>query len=549
MTMARGLRRGARAACGALMMAVGLGFVPGAASAVPPGDVIPPVLRCAELKTDFGIPGAPTHVTAATPVAADPQQGTPAHCLVEGFVEPAVRFQLKLPTDTFTGRYVQYGCGGLCGMFFEAPFPDCGVPHGGDAAVAVTDDGHQGTGPIPVVDGTWAQDNRAARDDFAFRAPHVVSLAARRIIAAYYGSPPKRSYFTGCSTGGREGLLLAQRYPHDFDGIIAGAPVNYFSAIAVFQAWLARSNTDPTGAAIITSAKLPALHNAVVAACDRIDGLADGQIDDPRACRFDPGTVQCAPGTDQPSCLTPAQVSAARKIYAGPTDANGRRLYPGGDTLGSELAWDGWIVPLPGLDSFAALLADNYLRYMGYPIGTPHSSLAKFEFTAREFHRLTPEGLRANAMSLDLREFRRSGGKLILYHGWADMAVPPAATLDYYQRLWQRNGGMRETQEWARLFMIPTLYHCADGDRLTAIDPFRELIAWVERGAAPERIIATGTNAQGQPRSRPVFPYPLRAVYDGTGSIDDASNFVPARPPVPPRDTVDWVGTYLHGVG
>jgi hypothetical protein len=400
------------------------------------------------------------------------------------------------------------------------------------------------------MDGTWAANNQAARDDFFFRAPHVLSLAAKRIIAAYYGAPPKWSYFSGCSTGGREGLLLAQRYPDDFDGIIAGAPANYMSPLVIYQAWLARANTDAQGAPIITSEKLPALHSAVVAACDRLDGLVDGQIDEPRACRFDPGTLRCPAGLDRPDCLTAAQVSAARKLYAGPADAAGHRLYPGEQTRGSELAWDGWVVPTPGIGLAAALLADNYLRYIGYPIGTPHSSLASFQFTLREFHRLTPEGLKVNAMSLDLERYRRSGGKLILWHGWADQAIPPAGTLDYYHRLTEHSGGLRATQQWARLFMVPAMYHCAGGYGLGEFDPFRQLISWVERGTAPNRVIASQHDDAGNlVRSRPVFPYPLRPRYDGTGSIDDASNFVPAPPLVPPHDAVRWAGTYLYRLG
>lgn len=538
------MRRKVFSAFSALTVAVlGLGLAPNG-TAAETASAIRPVRHCAELVKDFDIPGAAAHVTAATVVSA--AAGEPEHCDVRGYVEPAVQFQLRLPTAAFTGRYLQYGCGGFCGMISAAPFPDCGGPQGGDLAVAVTNDGH--VGALPAGDGAWAN-NQAARDDWFYRAPHVLSLAAKQIIATYYGSPPKHSYFSSCSNGGREALLLAQRYPNDFDGIIAGAPAHYLGPLfGVYQTWLARTNTAANGAPIITSAKLPALHDAVVATCDGLDGLVDGQIDDPRDCRFDPVTLLCPTGTDQPSCLTPAQVDAARKLYAGPTDADGRRLYPGGQTRGSELAWDTWFVPSPdGGGSPAGVLADSYLKYVGYPVGTPHSSVADFEFTIREFDRLTPEGVKGNALSLDLGEFRRSGAKLIIWHGWDDQAIPATGTLDYYQRLWQRNGGLRETQEWARVFMIPTMAHCVGGYRLTNFDPLGELVSWVERGTAPDRIIATARDAQGTVlRSRPVFPYPVRAKYDGAGSIDDASNFVPAAPVSPPEDTIRWVGADLY---
>jgi hypothetical protein len=516
------------------------------------GSHIAPVRDCAGLAAEYTIPGTTVHVTTATPVAADPATASPAYCDVQGFVEQAVRFQLKLPTATYSGRYVQYGCDGLCGLLRPRDFPRCG-PTGTDFAVAVTDDGHEGAVPpqtppfVAILDGTWAANNQAARDDYFFRAPHVVSLAAKRIIAAYYGAPPATSYFNGCSTGGREGLLLAQRYPHDFDGIVAGAPANIMGPlVGLYFAWLARTNIGPDGSPVLTFHELPALHSAVLAACDGLDGLADGQIDDPRACRFDPARIQCPPGTAQPTCLTPAQVAVARKLYDGPRDAAGHRLYPGWESYGSELAWEGSAVPYRDGGFTIAPLPDNYLRYVGYPIGTPSSSVAGIQFTKQELDRLTPEGVKGNALSLDLHEFREAGGKLILWHGWADQSIPTVGTADYYQRLWQAGGGLRQTQQWARLFLVPTKYHCElGGELLSTFDPFPALVGWVEHGQAPESIVATGTNPAGGTRSRPVFPYPLRARYDGSGSVDDASNFVPAPPLVAPH-TVDWLGTYLY---
>jgi feruloyl esterase len=525
----------------------GLGGPPSPAQAASEGT-IRPVRGCATLVGDFRLPSGVAHVTSATPVPATATE--PAHCDVRGYVDQAIRFQLRLPTDTFTGRYLQYGCGGFCGQLDTPAFPACGGRPGADLAVAATDDGHVGTGILANLDGRWAADNQAARDDWFFRAPHVVSQASKRLITAYYGTPPRRSYFTGCSNGGREGLLLAQRYPTDFDGIIAGAPAFPIAALAgVYETWNARVNTAADGTSILTGDKLPALHGAVIAACDGLDGLVDGQLADPRACRFDPGAIACPAGVDRPDCLTPAQVDTTRKLYAGPTDSRGRRLYPGGEPYGSELAWFAWVVPVPELGgSIAAQLGDNYLRYIGYPIGTPHSSLAEFRFTVAEFHRLTAEGAKGNAMSLDLTRFRRAGGKLIIWHGWADSAIPPAGTLDYYQRLWQRDGGIRQTQQYARVFMVPTMYHCADGSALTEFDPLPELLRWVEHGTAPDRVIAVGrTEPQGPVvRSRPVFPYPLQARYDGTGSTDDATNFVPAPPTTRPNDILDWVGATLY---
>ncbi|MFC4080370.1 tannase/feruloyl esterase family alpha/beta hydrolase [Amycolatopsis samaneae] len=509
-----------------------------------------PVRSCAQLPGDHALPGAATHVTQATVVAATKNQ--PEHCDVRGYIEPAVRFVLKLPTKTYAGRYLQYGCGGFCGVLADPPVVGCGPPHGGDMAVAATDDGHvgKGEGPEAVTDGTWGAHDQAARDDFAFRAPHVVSRAAKHLIGLFYGAPPHRSYFTGCSDGGREALLLAQRYPTDFDGIVAGAPAaDWDPLIGVFQTWLARANTGADGKPILTTAKLPPLHAAALAGCDRADGLADGQIDEPRECRFDPAVLRC-PGADRPDCLTPAQVEAVKKIYAAPSDSHGRLLYPGGEPVGSELAWANWITPsVPGGPSAATAFADNYLKYLAYPIGEPTSSVDRFAFTTEEFDRLTAEGLRANAMNLDLRAFHRAGGKLILWHGWADQAIPPTGTLDYYQRLWERSGGPGRTQEWARLFMVPSLYHCAGGSGLTEFDPLRALTGWVEHGTAPSSVVATGKDQGGTVlRTRPVYPYPLRAKYTGTGSSDDAANFRPVPPVTPPHDVVDWAGNGLYAI-
>ncbi|MFC9893797.1 tannase/feruloyl esterase family alpha/beta hydrolase [Nocardia sp. NPDC127579] len=503
--------------------------------------------RCEELIGEYGVPDAATRVTQATTVAAS--GGKPERCDIRGTVAPAVRFRLELPTTTFNGRYLQYGCFGFCGRLEEPAAPDCGPARTGDFAVATTDDGH--ILESAATQGIFGRDDQAARDDWFFRAPHVVAKASKHLIDVFYGSPPTRAYFSGCSNGGREGLLLAQRYPQDFDGIIVGDPVNYLGPLGgVSETWRARTNLRVDGSPVLTDEKLPALHRAVLAICDALDGLADEQIDEPRACHFDPATLTCPPGTDDSGCLTPEQVIATRALYAGPTDAEGRRLYVGGQPYGSELAWAGFITPKPGFGvSLSASVADNYLRYVGYPIGTQHSSVSEFTFTEEELRRLTTEGAKGNAMSLDLTEFRYAGGKLILWHGWADQDLPPTATIDYYHRMAQRMGGVHETRSWARLFMVPSMYHCTGGYRLTEFDPFAALVEWVEDDTAPDHIIATGRDETGAiTRARPVFPHPLIAAYDGDGSIDDAGNFAPAQPSAPLPDTIDWLGTYLHDI-
>jgi len=516
---------------------------------------VAPRLACAALAQpepvdgvpDFGgIPGAPTRVTSASVVAAT--ASAPEFCDVKGYVAPQIQFELKLPTKTWQGRYLQNGCGGFCGAIGQTRFPSCDLQPGGDFAVSATDDGHM----APGFDAVWAATNEQVRVDFGSRAVHVVAVASKEIIQAFYGTAPQRSYFMGCSDGGREGLMEAQRFPADFDGIVAGAPANIWAPLnAEFQVWLARINLDAQGNPILTVPadptapnKLAALHAAALASCDGADGLVDGQIDDPRACRFDPASIQCPTGTDQPTCLTPAQVEVARKAYQGPVDAQGRHLYPGGEPVGSELAWRGWFVGPPAI---GPLIGDDYIKYSAFPIGQRTFSVHDWQFTVDLFNRLRTEGRVFNSTSADLRAFRSSGGKLILWHGWADQAIPPTGTPAYYDALQDRMGGLRSVQEFARLFMFPSMYHCAGGFGPSQFDLINPIVHWVERGEAPARIVATQTDSGKVVRTRPVFAYPEQARYTGTGSIDDAANFVGVMPAHLPDDDFPWVGNDLFG--
>lgn len=522
---------------------------------VPCGALVPgrhgPIRGVPDLTRD---PEAPTYVSTATDVPGT--SNTSAHCVVEGAVTDGpsgarIGFRLELPVISWQGRYLQYGCGGFCGQVTDPAFPACGVELGGDFAVSSTDSGHVGENvPLPALDARWAATDQRARDAFNFRAPHLVATASTAVIAAYYGERPRHSYFTGCSDGGREALLLAQRYPDEFDGIIAGAPANYWGPlVGEFHTWMARVNTDPAGNPVLTSAKLPALRDAVLRACDALDGLTDGQLDDPRVCRFDPAAIHCPPGTDTPACLTEAQVAATRRIYAGPATDSGVPLYPGGQQYGSEAAWLHWLVPDPKHPgpTVSALFADGYLRHLGFPIGAPNSTVADWRFTLLDFWRLIPEHLAAAAMNPDLSAFRDGGGKLILWHGWADQAVPATGTIDYYQQLSSRMGGIERTREFARLFLVPGMYHCVGGPETGQVDPVPGIVRWVEGGSAPDRMVASQPDGRGGVLgTRPVFAFPDRAGYTGNGSIRDAANFVSAPPLVPPDVRIRWAGDWLH---
>ncbi|MCH6163832.1 tannase/feruloyl esterase family alpha/beta hydrolase [Streptomyces marispadix] len=472
--------------------------------------------------SEFSLPSGDVSVVSAVPV----QEGDPeAHCLVRGTVEPAVDFELKLPLRGYHGRYLQYGCGGFCGGVESPVLKGCAAEDGG-AAVAATDDGHR----APSLDGSWAANDRAARDDYFYRAPHVVAQAGKRLIERFYGDRPRHSYFTGCSNGGREALILAQRYPSDFDGIVAGAPTSHLGPLSIYTAWLVRTNSGPHA---LRPDQIPALHQAVLDACDGLDGLVDGSLEDPRDCRFDPADAGFSAG----------QSRLIRKLYRGPRDEQGRRLYPGGQPYGSESNWVPWLAAPPDFGpTVAERLADGLLKYTMYPIGSPASSVADVPFTAREVRRISVEGRKTHAMNLDLSRFRAAGGKLILWHGWADQGIPPTTTVDYYRRL-------GSPKAWARLFMVPSVGHCSGGDTLNTFDAYPAVVDWVERGDAPRVVIAERRSPTGAvERTRPVFQYPYRARYDGTGDVDDAANFRPVSPGVDHRDRIDWVGEYLHRI-
>lgn len=523
-------------------LVVGLGF-PGASLVAADPAAIPARVACESLPSasDYGgISDAPTEISSATTVAAT--AGAPEFCDVVGIISPQIHFELKLPTTTWQGRFLQNGCGGYCGMIRSPGFPACDLQPGGDFAVAATDDGHTGAA-------VWALDDEQLRIDYGYRAVHALSVASKSIINTFYGVSPRYSYFNGCSDGGREALSEAQRFPDDFDGIVAGALEIYAEALNVeVHAWDAKANTDANGHNILTVDKLPALHAAVIAACDGADGLVDGQIDDPRACHFDPGTVQCPSGVDNVTCLTPAQVDTARKLYAGPHTPEGERLYPGALTYGSEVAWGQFVSGPADRAPQVASFVNGYLRYQGFPSGHLGPTLEDWDFSRQSFERLLPESSVYDATYANLSAFRDRGGKLLMYHGWADPGIPAEGTIAYFDALQQRMGGLNRTQEFARLFMIPTMFHCTGGYGPNQFDAINPIVHWVELGQAPDKLIVSGPSPLNPDltRTRPVFTYPLRAVYAGKGNIDDATSFSSAAPTAEANSDLHWIGEFLY---
>ncbi|MGA8042151.1 MAG: tannase/feruloyl esterase family alpha/beta hydrolase [Terracidiphilus sp.] len=537
--------------------------------AADPLPLVHPVLQCSQLKQlDISAAvGAKTHITVAAPIA----DGQPApYCHVTGYVEPMVHFELRLPLATWTQRYVQTGCGGLCGTL-EIRLGNaqgCIPADRGELALASTDMGHSG-----AMDGSFGDDNRL-RIDFAYRGVHVTALAAKAIIAAFYGQQPRYSYFTGCSDGGREALMEAQRFPTDFNGITAGAPaMNFTTQNTFYHGWNALRNTDATGKPILTADKLPILHRAALQACDAADGLQDDLISNPIACRFDPGVTACKPGQSPDQCLTPAQVQAARDIYAGAQDTSGKKLVLSGPLPGSELGWTGVFVPFPGDDRImSSMVATGSLKHLVYLKNPPDDyTLRNLKFTRASFTVTTQLHGLYDATDPYLGPFARSGGKLILWHGLADPHISPLNTIAYYTAMSQLMGEA-EVQKFARLYLFPGGSHCGGGEGPFQFDLLSVLIAWVEQGSAPREIVASQQQPQpagpiagvpaeaptGLPhvgshqpppipdRTRPVYPYPLTAKYAGTGSLNDARNFVAGPADPVPAEKLRWLGSSFY---
>ena len=513
---------------------------------------IPAKVDCSTLKSLpslVTIPHYPTSIDSATDVAA--AGATPEYCDLKGMIAPQTHFEMKLPVSSWQGRYLQNGCGGYCGVITNQNFPSCDAQLGGDFAMATDDEGHTTSSGLGGA-GLFAFNSQKLRNEYGYESEHALAVVAKTIIGDYYGQQPNYSYYDGCSDGGREAMSEAERYPTDFNGIIAGAPEIIAGPLnAELQTWDYRVNTDANGNAILTSAKLAALHSAIISACAGDDGVSDGIITDPRNCHFDVSSLQCPAGVDNAGCLTPAQVTVADEIYQGPVDPQGRHLYPGGFAFGSEGSWGGFQVAAApfgtAVSSKAAAvyggLSLPYLRYQYLPPGQLGPDPDQWSFSDRTFRSLFPVANTYDAMDTNLSAFRRHGGKLIIWQGWADQAIPVFGTIDYYDTLASRMGGLQSTEQFARMFLFPTVAHCGGGYAASSFDLVYPMVQWVEGASAPSQIIATDT-VGSTTLTRPVYPYPLVPRYNGTGPTNDASSFHPVVSPHA-RDYSPWIGNYL----
>ena len=449
-----------------------------------------------------------TNLLSATIVPAG--NGMPAYCRVLGYVRPAINFEIRLPATGWNGKFLMEGCGGFCGSLdtgSQIGTMNRGIRRG--YAVSTTDAGHWGAS---ATDGRWAMDNPVAQADWGWRAVTATARVSKAVIAKLFGSGPQKSYFDGCSNGGRQALMEAQRFPADFDGIVAGAPALDATDLAgALFAYLLQANTDADGRPIFTNAKLGLVTRAAAAACADADGL----VDDPRACRFKPATLACHPGDAPDTCLTATEVGTLEKWYAGPVTRAGKPLYAGGIPVGSEPFWREWLTGNGHIEGSDMAFAREGLRYLAYPpVPGPLFDVVRDYDIERDLPKFSAMHAVYDATNPDLSKFSARGGKLIIYQGWADAIVTPFRTVDYYEDVMKAAGGRANAQGFARLFMIPGMDHCGAsnagaGVDYRGIDPLAALEAWVEKGEAPARLITTKLDAAGKPRwSRPVCPWP-----------------------------------------
>jgi feruloyl esterase len=505
---------------------------PAFAAAMPCGDLTKLAFPDAMITTAQAVPAG-----AFTPPEGPPIAAVPAFCRVAVVAKPSpdsdIRLEVWLPSSNWNGKFQGIGNGGFAGAIGYGAMA-AAIGHG--YATASTDTGHRAGG----TDASWALGHYEKTVDFGYRAIHETAAKAKAIIHAFYGEDAKRSYFNSCSNGGRQALMEAQRYPGDYDGIIAGAPANYWThlltlAVANIQATLG----DP--ASYISAAKLPAIQSAALAACDTNDGVKDGVIEDPTQCHFDPSVLLCK-AAESDACLTQPQITTLKKLYAGARNSKGEQIMPG-YSPGGEAEPGGWAAWITGPQPEKSLL---------YAFGTQFFSnmvfgQASWDWKTFQIDRDTKiaddkmAGI-LNAGEADLKQFQARGGKLILYHGWSDAAIPAQSTIQYYQSV-EKKMGAQQAARFVRLYMVPGMEHCGGGaspnsfgqggvpmsDAQHDIDAALE--RWVEQGAAPAEIIASKLKSGGGPaggvvRTRPLCPYPQTAHYKGSGNTDDAANFV-----------------------
>jgi feruloyl esterase len=480
-----------------------------------------------------------TTITSASVVPAEGP--VPEYCKVLGSIhnlpQSTILFEVALPTAKWNGKYWVAGGGGYNGTI---PRLTQALTEG--YAAAGSDTGH--VAPKIPTDGSWAWQNLDAQNNYAYLATHVVTLLGKEIVRAYYGQHEQRSYFVGCSNGGKMALSEVQRYPDDFDGAIAGDPVIDRTRLMMQFAWDAQA----LAAAPIPPSKIPVIEKATLKVCRESGGVIDGLIMTPGRCRFDPKTIQCASG-DGPNCLTSGQAQALQKILQGPVNSAGISLHPGFPPGHEEdypafITGDGKAGATP---SSSWALQEVFMRY--FVFNTAFDPVRQFDFD-KHLAALAPLAPAQDAANPDLSAFKAHGGKLIMYHGWADHSITPLRTIQYYAAVIDMMANRRgekpgneeaaEVNNFMRVFLVPGMHHCqggpgpyAFGGRDQGVQPQHDaqhnivmaLDQWVENGIAPEKIVASHLTNGAVDRTLPLCPYPQVAIYDGSGDTAKAENY------------------------
>jgi feruloyl esterase len=510
---------------------------------------------------NFSLPD--TTITIAVSVPAGPYtapDGTafsslPAFCRVAGSIQPTadskIQFEVWMPASGWNGKFAGADNGGFGGSINYGKMGDA-LSH--DYAAASTDTGHT-AGSLGVLDASWALGHPEKVIDYGYRAIHETAQTGQAIVAAFYGQGPNHSYFNGCSNGGRQALMEAQRYPADYDGIIAGDSANFMTHLFSTGVW----DNQALAVSYLPPSKLPAIEAAALAACDGLDGVVDGVIDDPRKCNFDPSILLCQ-GAETDACLTSPEIGTLKALYAGPVNSAGVQVFPG-YPVGGQTGANGWSLWVTGpTQDTGALFGFGYYYFVNMVYGNLAWNPNAFNIDSDVAAADAATGATLNAIDPDLTAFRERGGKLILFHGWSDPAIAAESTINYYESVVAKLGRTRGPS-FIRLFLAPGMQHCEYGPGPDSFgqngfdqgDPQHDLESalelWVEQGVAPERIVATRYNTDLDPttgvlRTRPLCAYPAVARWEGLGSTDDAANFACATPASKVRRN-PWLPTSL----
>jgi feruloyl esterase len=449
-------------------------------------------------------------------------------CRVSGVVAPAINFDVWMPQAGWNGRFQGFGLGAFLG---KLPYKAMAESLDKGYAVGGTDTGHASESD----DGTWAmKDGKANAQlvaDWTGRGIHEMTVKSKAVVQAFYGQAPHHSYFHGCSSGGFQALTEVQKYPADYDGVLAGAPANYITHLQAAQLSFGLATAvDPATNLGAPIDKFPALYSAVIGACDSIDGVKDGLIENPAVCTFNPATIACK-GADGPTCLTAPQVKAVQRLYGDVKGRSGAKIFPG-FSKGSENNWKlmaGGYLGTTGQVAFA----QSFYRYFVFLDPTWNYKTMDLD---RDVATADRNAGKLNSNDPNLRPFRDRGGKLIQYHGWADWGITPYSSIDYFNSVVKEVGGAstpaarQSVQEFYRLFMMPGMSHCRGGVGPDVFDGLSSLVAWVEQGQAPVRMTAAKLEGGKPVRTRPICSYPEQARYKGRGSTDEAENFECVRP-------------------